>query len=241
MHMTSDAHAVEESDKNSTRFYTNGSYLEKNPDWHVEHSLWKADQVQKLLSQHSIEPSTACDVGCGAGAVLATLEPIWKNTTLTGFDISPDCLALARRRQSARLTFKEIPVTGFFDVMLVLDVIEHVEDYFQLLRELRSHAKYKVFHIPLDLNVHSLLRNVLTINRSQFGHIHYFTKESALDTLKACGYQIVDWHYTPAIVDLGGNSLKESITRRLRKLAFSLSKDYGQLVLGGYALLVLAK
>ena len=41
----------------------------------------------------------------------------------------------------------------FFDVILVLDVIEHLEDYFSFLRTIKERALYKIFHIPLDLSV----------------------------------------------------------------------------------------
>ena len=54
--------------------YTTGSYLESNPDWHVEDSAWKAEQVQAMLDRHSIAPRTVCEVGCGAGEVLRQLR-----------------------------------------------------------------------------------------------------------------------------------------------------------------------
>jgi 2-polyprenyl-3-methyl-5-hydroxy-6-metoxy-1,4-benzoquinol methylase len=35
---------------------------------------------------------------------------------------------------------------AFFDLILILDVIEHVEDYFSFLRDLKSKSQYKLIH-----------------------------------------------------------------------------------------------
>ena len=54
--------------------------------------------------------------------------------------------------------YGQMKVTHIFDLLLMLDVFEHVEDYIGLLRAVRSKAKQKLFHIPLDLSVQSVLR-----------------------------------------------------------------------------------
>ena len=79
---------------------------------------------------------------------------------------------------------------------MAIDVFEHVEDYFGFLRKLREKAEYKIFHIPLDLSVQTVLRSSPIIKgRKSVGHIHYFTKETALETLKDTGYEIIDYFY----------------------------------------------
>ena len=39
-------------------------------------------------------------------------------------------------------------------------------------------------------------------DRQRFGHIHYFTKETALQLLIDLGYNIIDWFYTAVALDL---------------------------------------
>jgi hypothetical protein len=39
-------------------FYTTGIYLEKNPLWHTEESVWKAEQVVRMLNRQKIVPKT---------------------------------------------------------------------------------------------------------------------------------------------------------------------------------------
>ena len=99
-----------------------------------------------------------------------------------------------------------------------------------------------IFHIPLDLSVQTVLRSSPIIKaRQSVGHIHYFTKETALETLKDTGYEIVDYFYTGGSLELPNRGWKANVLRFPRKLAFSVNKDLAVRLLGGYSLLVLAK
>lgn len=129
----------------------------------------------------------------------------------------------------------------FFDLLLMLDVFEHVEDYMGLVRAVRSKARQKLFHIPLDLSVQAVLRkNGLLLRRDHHAHLHYFTKETALRTLTDVGYTIVDWFYTPRCIELG-DLFVQKIARAPRMLCFAGFPDLTVRVLGGYSLLVLAE
>ena len=75
--------------------YTDGVYLEKNPGWHVEESAWKAQQIDRMLKLHQLEPQTICEVGCGAGEILRQLQNKMNDSCeLWGYDISPQALEL---------------------------------------------------------------------------------------------------------------------------------------------------
>ena len=74
---------------------------------------------------------------------------------------------------------------------------------FSFLRTIKERALYKIFQIPLDLSVQTVLRATPLIrDRQRFGHIHYFTKETALQLLIDLGYNIIDWFYTAVALDL---------------------------------------
>jgi 2-polyprenyl-3-methyl-5-hydroxy-6-metoxy-1,4-benzoquinol methylase len=49
------------------------SYLERNPDWSVPHSPWKAKQILKIIKKNHLDPQRIADVGCGGGAILNQL------------------------------------------------------------------------------------------------------------------------------------------------------------------------
>lgn len=228
------------------QIYTEGNYLEQNPSWHIEDSPWKAEKIAQMINKNNLFPKTVCEVGCGAGGVLQHLqENIDLETEFWGYDISPQAIGLCVSKTNAKLHFKCANIKDddvFFDVVMVIDVIEHLEDYFGFLRAIKSKGKYKIFHIPLDLSVQAVMRaSPIQRLREHVGHIHSFTKESALATLMDAGYDLVDYFYTAAYVEAPAKSVRNYITKIPRKLLFSMHQDLAVRILGGYSLMVLAK
>ena len=232
-------------DTNQT-IYQTGEYAAKNPTYHVEDSAWKAAQVFKLIEKHQLAPGTVCEVGCGAGEILKQLQfSLPGDTRFFGYEISPQAFALCQERENERLHFScDDLIAGAalsFDLLLCLDVFEHVEDYLGFLRGLRGKAEHQIFHIPLDLSVQWLWRCApIMREREQAGHLHYFTKETALATLRDAGYEVVDWFYTAGAI-AQPRSVKARLARWPRRMLSVLNQDLVVRVLGGYSLLVLTK
>jgi len=226
--------------------YTDGEYLKKNATWHVEESSWKAKQILQMLKQNELQPRTICEPGCGAGEVLKQLqEHLNSECRFWGYEISPQAFEMCKARANQRLHFKFADIRReenvFFDLMLVLDVIEHLEDYFSFLRDIRCKSAYKIFHIPLDLCAQTVLRkDGILKRRNLYAHIHYFTKEIAIRTLEDVGYEVLDYFYTPRMIDLPLDRLQK-ILRFPRKICFALHPDLTVRALGGFSLLALAK
>jgi hypothetical protein len=125
---------------------------------------------------------------------------------------------------------------------LAIDVFEHVEDYFGFLRNLHKNGRYKIFHIPLDITVQTVLRmSPILRSREKVRHIHYFTKDIALSTLKDTGYEIIDYFYTAGALELSSKSLKSFLSRFPRWISYKINKDLAVRILGGYSLLVLTQ
>src|SRR5688500_14419262 len=182
--------------------YTDGNYQEKNPTWHVEDSPWKANHILNILKRNNLQPKSVCEVGCGAGEILIQLyNQMPEYVQFYGYEISPQGFDLCKGRENNRVKFylKDLVLENeaYFDVLLVIDVFEHVEDYLGFLKKINIKSKYKIFHIPLDLSLQRVLRiNSILTAREQLGHIHYFTKETALAALEDTGYKIIDYFYT---------------------------------------------
>jgi 2-polyprenyl-3-methyl-5-hydroxy-6-metoxy-1,4-benzoquinol methylase len=142
--------------------YSDGEYEQKNPSWHAEDSPWKAEHILRALAFLPQPPRALCEVGCGAGEILRQLGTALDSEAvdLVGYDISPQAIALAQARAGRRLRFVlGDPNTDalHFDVLLAIDVIEHVEDYFSFLRSIRNKADHFIFHIPIEINCESML------------------------------------------------------------------------------------
>lgn len=227
--------------------YEDGTYLAKNPRWHEEDSPWKAKQVARMLKKNNLNPASICEVGCGAGEVLNCLTHNYgKEVQFFGYDISPQAFEICLKKEKENLHFFQKDLLAeedlTCDVVLAIDVFEHIEDYIGFLRKLRSKGTYKLFHIPLDLSVQTVLRSspILKV-RSTVGHIHYFTKETALATLQDIGYEVVDYFYTAGTLELPNLCWQDKLLKLPRKSFFSLHNDWAVRVLGGFSLLVLVK
>ncbi len=227
--------------------YTQGEYLERNARWHVEDSLWKCGQILKMMGRNCIQYRSICEVGCGAGEILNQLHlHLRESVTFAGYEISPQAYELCRKRQKDRLDFYlQDPleeVDAYFDIVMAIDVLEHVEDYWGFLIRLREKGRYKIFHIPLDLSVQAVLRSFPIVRaRESVGHIHYFTKETALAALKDTGYVVIDYFYTAGSIELPARSFRSLLAKLPRKILFRLNRDMTVRVFGGYSLMVLAE
>jgi SAM-dependent methyltransferase len=113
--------------------------------WNVS----KREMVLSLLGclgflESRRELGLAADIGCGGGYTIKVLESHWR---MVGVDPSRQALHLCRSRGVRRLC--QVDTTGFslpfktgsFDVVLALDVIEHIEDDTCALAECRRILK----------------------------------------------------------------------------------------------------
>jgi hypothetical protein len=228
----------------SSSIYTDGTYFENNADWHIEDSPWKAGNIARILSRNDVYPKTVAEVGCGAGEILRQLSLRMLDAEFSGYELSPQAFELCTQREADRLKFLLADIVDQdvkFDVLLCIDVFEHVDNYIEFLRSIRVKAEYKVFHIPLDVSISSILRGGMMAARRLVGHIHYFTPETAIATLEDCGYEVIDSFYTTPFAGLPSKSLKTNIAKIPRKLLFALSPDLMVKLFGGCSLMVLAK
>jgi len=226
--------------------YESGEYLKNNPSWDLEDSEWKANEVIKVLKKNQIQAKNIVEVGCGAGGILSQLQMVMTDVKYCGYDISKNLKHFWEKYKNQRIEFFNEDFlkanTKQFDVLLLLDVIEHVPDPIFFLKELRGRSSFYILHIPLDLSSISVAREKPLLNvRSKVGHLHYFTKGLAFALINECGYKIIDWHYTGVSILSKQNSWKTRIAAWPRRILFSINRDFGVRLLGGDTLMVLMK
>jgi hypothetical protein len=135
-----------------------------------------------------------------------------------GYEPSPQAFSIAQAKTTSGLSFCQASVldkNAHFDAILLIDVIEHLDDYIGYVRRIQSHADYFILHIPLDLSVLSLLRDWPMMKRRRgVGHLHCFTKSTALATLEDLGFEVLNHIYTE-IRRPSKRTLKTTLLRRL--------------------------
>lgn len=231
----------------SNDIYTNGEYFKNNPMWGVEDSAWKAGVIHKLLSNNNIIPSEITEIGCGAGSILDSLLKSFPGTHFKGFDISPQAIELANKLTNNHIEFFNEDfrsvVNLYSDVVMLIDVLEHVDNFYGMLRDVRSRGKYFIFHIPLDLSCRMILKpHILLQQRESVGHIHYFSKEMVEWMLADTGFEIIEWVYTKPVVDVNKPATaKRGIKKILRNVSFSMNKNLSAKLWGSYSMMILAK
>jgi len=226
--------------------YLGSEYLERNPSWDQQDSPWKADLVRDALKRQNLQPGSIVEVGCGAGKVIMKLRQFLPEAELHGFDIAP---AAAQFWPDSAANGVQFTLGDFlssidkrYDVVLLLDVIEHLANPFEFLLRLRPRGRYFVFHIPLDLSALNILRErPLLYVRAKVGHLHYFTRSLALALLEECGYVVLDAQFTGAAFSAPQRDWKGRLMGLLRRMSYAVHRDFAVRLLGGETLVVVAR
>jgi hypothetical protein len=234
-----------------TSIYLDKTYLQANPSWHEEDSPWKAEKIAAMIQANGLVPATVAEIGCGAGGILAALHrKLPRTTVFNGYEIAPTAFERAKAKEGERLCYYNqdlLSDDSSFDLLLVIDVLEHIPNYYAFAEGCRSKAKYKIYHIPLEISVQSVLRAsfafTLDSGRNGVGHLHFFTAESALMALKETGHRILDVAYTAGGVELAAlhPSFKRRIANIPRRMVAAVSPAWAARLLSGFSLLVLCE
>jgi SAM-dependent methyltransferase len=171
------------------------------------------DKTQALYTTHAAaldvvrrrQPRTILDIGCGPGFVSRRCEEA--GARVTGVDRSPPRAGMMSEFQRVDLEKDSLPLDPFgHDVVLLLDVIEHLQDPEQFLLDLRnrSNAIKTGDEAPLMListpNVaFAAIRLNLLLGRFSYAergilditHKRLFTRRTLRQTLVDCGYRVV--------------------------------------------------
>lgn len=224
--------------------YTTGRYAAANPDWHAGDAVHKAAALARVIRFLGLEPRTVADVGCGTGDVLLRLkeelDAELPDTAWEGWDPASDAVRRARKHEGDRLQFVNADFLASerkVDLLLAIDVIEHVPDDLAFLRALRDRADWFLFRVPLDLSALDVLRpRRLVEARHRYAHRHFYTREMALDLLRTAGFRVESERFDRVAPPL--DSPRRRGVDAVRRLLFALSPDPTVRWIGGFSLVV---
>jgi Methyltransferase domain len=222
--------------------YNDGTYLQNNPDWHLEESGWKAEEISRLMELHKLKPASVVEVGCGAGGILSNLAKTMPGVKFEGFDVAPYLTEVWPKFSASNLSFQLndfLEVNNSYDVALLLDVFEHVPDYVGFLKGISHKSKYFIFNIPLDMYALGIIFDYQMQTRKSVGHLHYFSKATAIATLEECGYSVLGCSFKPYM--FLGKKGGRKVLNFCRKVLYTASPNLNAKILGGSSLFVVAQ
>ena len=180
--------------------------------------------ITKLDSKKRVE---ILDVGCGTGRFGAILKKMMANSgyhiNIYGTDVDYNALTIAKDKYKGvfllDLDKNDLPFTNnLFDLVVCLDVIEHIKNPYKLLENIDKILKSKGFLILSTPNVqwiYHIIRLCFGYGPKTFGHtfkvnekiwdgghLHYFTLKDINIICKESGFEIIDVVYSWNVLSL---------------------------------------
>jgi len=154
------------------------------------------------------------EIGCGAGQFIRAIKKRRPELNCYGCDISESAIQKAKSfgdgveyklSQENFLPYED----SFFDTVLIYDVLEHVENPDEILKEvkrvLKSGCQFYMF-VPCEgdlLSFWNFLRKIgigKDLTRKYAGHINYFTRNGIYDILNKYEFDITSKRFSEHVI-----------------------------------------
>jgi SAM-dependent methyltransferase len=219
-------------------------YASNNPQWHLEDAEDKVGDVLTAIARAQLTIHSICDIGCGVGEVLAQLHRRLQTERTVGYDVSHYAIELAKQREGPGLTFLAADASSdseTFDVMLLLDVLEHVPDPVGFLKSVRHKAPTAIINLPLELSALKVLSgDSLARGRRALGHLHYFNERLAFEMLREAGFEVRDSWFSPPGTGRAVPDVKRRALRFGQRIATRANPSVAARTIGGSSLMMVA-
>jgi 2-polyprenyl-3-methyl-5-hydroxy-6-metoxy-1,4-benzoquinol methylase len=128
------------------------------------------------------------DFGCGNGYFLKIIKNKFnlKPENLYGYEISKEAIKIAKENSRIKFSPSLKNKKSFFDIVLSIDVIEHIEDDLKILKEYKSLLKMGGFVI-ISTSLHNFYWNKMDYRG---GHKRRYTMKELRMKLNKAGFSI---------------------------------------------------
>ena len=170
------------------------------------------EDKKDFIRRHVGKGKKVLDIGCGEGYVSSVLV---RDNEVFGLDIAESAIGEAREKgiKASLSNLENIPYPEkSFDVVLALDILEHLFDPVSVLRDANRVLKddgFLLVSVPNAANIYSRLNFILTgeftdaaeiseIRSPEFlfsEHIRFFSAKKIRKTLQPTGFEIKFFHY----------------------------------------------
>jgi methionine biosynthesis protein MetW len=186
-----------------------GGFVEGDPDaCRYDDPSYEPDEAPELLAKLMPRGAKVLDIGCGTGS-LTIAATQGKDARVIAIEPDPQRAALARSRGLEVICGtaepKLLKKLGPFDAIILADVIEHLPDPAELLRELAAVLSPGGRILASVPNIaHWTVRLKLLIGKFDYQrtgimdatHLRWFTAYSLRMLFIRCGYEVVSMRAT---------------------------------------------
>lgn len=176
------------------------------------------------------------DIGAGNGSLLQELVSQGSDIDVSAVEISESGVEAIAKRNLPQLInverfdgYKINAQDNQFDLGVSVHVLEHVEHERLFLQEAARVSKTLFIEIPLEHTTD--LRKSINMGRP-YGHINYYTKETAVNLIETSGLEIIDIkifsHDLAYESHVAGNKLKGYFKYSIRSKALALMPKIAQ-------------
>jgi len=221
------------ADEDIKNFYVTDEYIIKNPSLHEQDSPWKVSKIIPLIDAFvegfNRDEINLLDVGGGAGLILNKVSTYIEETykikvNKFALDLSPGMLEIQKKRNPdiKRSLNEDISKTSLankeMDITLMIDVLEHVTNPIETLKELQRISKFVIFKVPLEDNLllraldlfkvpledNLLLRALDFVKRGRYrqraieimGHINIYNFNKCKHQIEDHTGEVLDYYFT---------------------------------------------
>jgi SAM-dependent methyltransferase len=121
------------------------------------HPKHKLTNYHQFFIDNIIQGENVLDIGCGYGAVSRSIAAAYPESNIVGVDINPQNISMAKSADNPKnLKFiisdaLKVDLKNKFDVVVLSNVLEHINDRVIFLKNLKSLSSSKKFLIRVPL------------------------------------------------------------------------------------------
>jgi SAM-dependent methyltransferase len=197
-------------DFNEIKFLNNPSPVSMADEWFIhgtsEH-FWvrhRNELIRKFFGNLIRESNQVGEIGCGSGLVLSYLsETLHKS--IDGFELNLNALRLCPKINGSLYIYdilrRQPDFLEKYDVLMMMDVLEHIEDEQEFLNAVRDHITpkgYLIVGVPMRQNLYS------AYDRAD-GHYRRYSQNYLKSIVELSGFKLirsVQWghSYLPLLI-----------------------------------------
>ncbi len=157
------------------------------------HNWWFVSRNKVIawtIARYTLQKGKYLEIGCGTGFVLGMLANKFPSFKLTGTELYPEGMRLAKKRiptaEFFQLDAKLLNQKADFDVIGAFDVLEHIDEDSLVLRNIYKALKYDgtvIFSVPQ----HKWLWSVAD---EYANHVRRYTRKELNEKVLAAGFKI---------------------------------------------------